>query len=137
MATWKISNYHKKNAVERTIWTKDGTLIIKDEGFRWGHWTCESNERPNVDLNNPDGYELMATDYDWEMDEMIDGSWQEWTWADNIDEQERERIQSVWDDELYEGMESDGWIHEDTEHWIFGPIELTNVDTGEAFHGEE
>ena len=54
MATWKITNLHKKNAVERQFWTKDGVTVTKDEGFRWGTWSCESDEKPDIDLDNPE-----------------------------------------------------------------------------------
>jgi len=137
MATWKITNLHKKNAVERQFWTQDGIVITKDEGFRWGIWYCESDERPDIDLDNPDGYELMSTDYDWEMEEMVDGCWVEWTFPDDVDEEEQERIQALWDEDYYEGMEGDGWTNDDTEHWIYGPLKLTNEDTGEEFHGRD
>jgi len=137
MTTWKISNYHKKNAVERQFWTKDGVTIIKEEGFRWGTWTCESDEQPDVDLDNPDGYELMSTDYDWEMDNMDDGCWMEWTFPDDMPEEERERIEALWEEEWFDGLEGDGWYNDETEHWIYGPIQLTNVDTGEEFTGGE
>lgn len=136
MAIWKITNHNKKNAVERQFWIKDGFTIIKDEGFRWGIWTCESDQQPDIDLDNPDGYELMTTDYDWEMQEMIDGSWVEWVFPDAMDEEERERIQALWDEDYFEGLESDGWSNDETEHWIYGPIQLTNEDTGEEYLGE-
>lgn len=98
MAIWKITNATKKNAVERQFWIKDGVTIIKEEGFRWGIWSCESDEQPDVDLDNSDGYELMSTDYEWEMEEMIDGSWVDWTFPEDMDEEEQERIQELWDE---------------------------------------
>lgn len=136
MATWKISNYHKKNAVERQFWTKDGITVTKDEGFRWGYWTCESDERPDIDLKNPDGIEILFGDYDWEMESMDDGCWVEWTFPDDMDEEEQERIQELWDEDFYEGMEGDGWNNDDTEQWIYGPLCLENVDTGESWNGD-
>lgn len=137
MAVWKITNLHKKNAVERQFWTKNGITVTKDEGFRWGTWTCESDDRPDIDLANPDGYDVLCTDYDWEMEDMNDGCWVEWTFPDDMDEEEQERIQALWDEDWYEGMESDGWTNDDSEHWIYGPIQLTNIDTGEEFSGEK
>lgn len=136
MATWKLTNYHKKNAVERQFWTKDGITVSKDEGFRWGVWTCESDERPDIDLANPEGMEVLFGDYDWEMQEMIDGCWLEWTFPDDMPEQEQERIQALWDEDWYDGMEGDGWSNDDTEQWIYGPLELINEDTGESWNGE-
>ena len=65
MATWELSTEYKKNAVEVQLWYKDGVTIKKIDGYRWGTFYCESDERPDIDLRNPDGYEL--TDYDWEL----------------------------------------------------------------------
>lgn len=137
MATWKISNYHKKNAVERQFWVKDGVTVTKDEGFRWGHWTCESDEKPDIDLKNPHGFEVLSGDYDWEMDSMDDGCWVEWNFPEDMDEDEQERIQELWDENWFEGLEDDGWVNDDTEHWIYGPLILENVDTGETWNGED
>lgn len=136
MATWQIKNYHKKNAVERQFWTKDGVTVTKDEGFRWGTWTGESDERPDIDLANPDGFEVLSDGVDWELDSMDDGCWVEWSFPDDMPEEEQERIQALWDDNWYEGMEDDGWTNDDTECWIYGPIELINVDTSESWNGD-
>ena len=137
MAIWKITNLHKKNAVERQFWINDGVTVIRDEGFRWGIWTCESDEQPDIDLDNPDGYELMTTDYDWEMQEMIDGSWVIWGFPDDMSEEDQERIQELWDKDSFEGLESDGWSNDETEHWIYGPIKLVNEETGDEFIGSD
>lgn len=137
MAIWKITNHHKKNAVERQFWTKDGITVTKDEGFRWGTWSCESDEKPDVDLNNPDGYDVMSTEYDWEMEDMNDGCWVEWTFPEDMSDEDREHVQDLWEEGWYDGMEDEGWINENTENWIYGPIQLTNVDTGEEFVGDD
>ena len=137
MPVWQITNRQKKSAVERQFWNQDGREFIKEEGFRWGIWECESDERPDVDLDNPDGYELMATDYDWEMVEMTDGCWVDWTFDASFDEEEQEEIQELWNEDYFEGLEGSGWNNEETEHWIHGPITLKNMDTGEEWHGDD
>lgn len=137
MAIWKLTNLDKKNAVERQFWTKDGVTVIKEEGFRWGTWSCESDERPNVDLDNPDGWEQFSQDDEWEMEIMDDGCWQEWTFPDDMDEEEQERIQELWNEDSFEGLEGDGWINDETEYWIYGPLRLTNEETGEEFEGND
>ena len=135
MAIWRITNYHKKNAVERQIWIKDDVTVVKEEGFRWGIWETESDEQPDIDLENPDGWEPDSDE--WEFVEMIDGCWVEWIFPDDMDEEEQERIQELWNEDSFEGLEGDGWVNDETEFWLYGPLELTNVDTGEEFHGEE
>jgi hypothetical protein len=137
MTTWKITNATKKNAVEIQFWTKNGVTVKKVEGYRWGTWFCDSDEQPDIDLNNPDGYELGFADYDWEMEEMIDGSWMEWEFPDELSQEERDAIEAAWDENWYEGMEELGWYNEETEQWIYGPIKLINEDTGEEFEGKE
>ena len=137
MARWQISNRHKKSAVERQFWHREDREFIKEEGYRWGIWECESDERPDIDLDNPDGYELRATDYDWEMQEMTDGCWVDWTFDVSVDEEEQEQIQALWDEELFDGLEGAGWFIYETEQWIFGPITLKNLDTEEEWHGSE
>ena len=137
MAIWKVTNLHKKSAVERQFWVKDGKTIIREEGFRWGVWSCESDEQPDIDLDNPEGYELMCTDCDWEMEEMMDGSWAETTFPDDMSEEEQEEWEAAWEEDSYDGVEALGWSCDETEHWIYGPIQLTNEDTGEEFGGKD
>ena len=134
MATWKLSTAYKKNAVEKQFWSKDGIVIIRVEGYRWGTFYCESDEQPDIDLINSDGYEVGG-DYDWELDSLDDGCWSEWTFPDDMSEEEQERIQTLWDEEWYEGMETDGWSNDDTEYHFYGPLLLVNDDTGEEFSG--
>ena len=74
MATWVLTTQHKKNAIERSFWYKDGEKIVREEGYRWGRFHCESDEQPDIDLKNPDGYELGG-DCDWELDSLDDGCW--------------------------------------------------------------
>lgn len=137
MTTWKISNVNKKSAVDVQHWTKGDVTIKREEGFRWGVWSCESDEKPEIDLNNPDGFDTMSDDYDWEMEEMSDGCWAEWIFPDDMSDEEREAIEAAYDDMWEEGLEELGWHNTDGEHFILGPIRLTNADTGEEWEGEE
>lgn len=138
MPTWKISNYHKKNAVERQYWRKDGKTIIREEGFRWGSWYCESDTKPDIDLKNPEGYEVSWTDeYEWELEMMDDGCWGIAEAGKDTTEEDLEKFEEAWEEDSYEGVEALGWSNDDTEHWIYGPLQLTNEDTGESWNGEE
>lgn len=125
MTTWVLTTKTKKNAVERQFWRhEDGRVIIREEGYRWGKFTCESDERPDIDLANPDGYELGGTEYDWELDSLDDGCWAEWEWPDDMSEDEQEQIQEAWDEDAFEGLEGLGWTNDETEYWFYGELEL-------------
>jgi hypothetical protein len=140
MATWKLSNYYKKSAYERQFWRKDDKVIVREEGYRWGTFYVESDERPLTDeeLINEDGYELDYIDDDtcWEMDELMDGCWADTEAGRDCTEEDLEEFNEAWDENSYEGVEELGWSNDDTEYWFHGPLLLVNEDTGEEFNGE-
>jgi hypothetical protein len=136
MATWTLSTAHKKSAVERQIWVKDDLTIVREDGYRWGNFYCESETRPDVDLSNPDGYELSYSEYEWELSDLSDGCWADWEWPDDMPEDERERIETLWSEEWYEGMEGDGWELSETEYIFYGPLTLES-DNGETYTAED
>lgn len=137
MATyWELSNLYKKHAVEKMFWTKDGVTVAREEGFRWGEWVCESDERPDIDLDNLDGYCLNDNNYNWEPVCLDDGLWEHWEFPDNMDLDECDRIEDLWNQDNFEAMEKDGWVNDDTEYWVHGPLKLKNVDTGEEYEGK-
>jgi hypothetical protein len=55
----------------------------------------------------------------------------------DMDEEEQERIQELWNEDYYEGLEGEDWINDETEYWLHGPLLLTNVDTGEEYYGKD
>lgn len=135
MANWKLSNYHKKNAVDIQHWSKDGKRFVYSEGFRWGTFYCESDERPDVDLKNADGFEPLCND--WELDMLDDGCWGEFDFSEDMTEEEREEIERIWEEDGYSGLEEAGWINTDTETVLIGPLLLENEDTGESWNGAD
>ena len=140
MATWKLSPQYKKSAVERQFWYKDDKVIIREEGYRWGTFSVESDERPlsDIELKNEDGYELSCIDNDecWELWDLTDGCWADSEAGRNCTEEDLEEFNTAWDEDTYEAVEALGWMQDDTEYYYYGPLELTNQDTGEVFQGE-
>lgn len=141
MATWKLSPQYKKSAVEKMFFYKDGKVITMEQGFRWATFSVESDERPLTDyeLKNEDGYELGAIDNDesWEMWDMIDGCWCDIEAGnDKTTDEDVEEFEAAWEEDSYEAVEELGWSQDDCEYYYYGPLELTNEDTGEVFKGE-
>ena len=139
MAEWKLSNYHKKNAVEVQIWTRDGKTFEIEEGFRWGSFCTTSDTKPEVDLGNPDGWEPYADDVEWEFYEYSDGCWGEIRFVNEDDwtDEQKQEIEDLYAEEGYSGLEEAGWSNNDTEYTLYGPLLLENTDTGESWHGDE
>ena len=140
MATWKLSTYWKKSSIERQIWVKDDKVIIREEGYRWGTFYVQSDERPLTDeeLINEHGYELGCLDNDecWELDSLDDGCWADTEAGRNCTEEDLEEFEEAWEENSFEGVEELGWSNDDTEFEFQGPLVLTNEDTGEEFNGE-
>ena len=86
--------------------------------------SCESDERPDIDLDNPDGLEVFNTDYDFELDSLDDGCWAEVEYPDDMTEEEQERMDELWDEDSYSAWEEEGWINSDTETYFNGPLNL-------------
>lgn len=141
MSNWNLSPQYKKSAVEKMFFYKDGKCITIEQGFRWANFKVESDERPLTDdeLKNEDGYELGSIDNDesWEMWDMTDGCWLDIDRANShVSYEEFEAFEAAWEQDSYEGVEALGWSNDDTEYYYYGPLCLTNEDTGEEFLGE-
>jgi hypothetical protein len=124
MTTWVLTTAEKKSVEEIEIWTKDGQTIKRITGFRWGTVYCESDERPDIDLDNPNGLDVFGTGYDFELDNLDDGWYAEVEYPDDMTEEEQERLDELWEEDSYDGWESNGWINDETETWFYGPLNL-------------
>ena len=135
MAFWKVSTLQKKSCEEREIWSKGNKSIIRINGFRWGTFTLET-----TDDNPPDGITeenkegINISDYTGSnfksiaLDSMDDGWLGDCELSDNIDEDEQAELLEGMEDDYYEYLETNGWVNDETEVWLFGPLEITKID---------
>lgn len=124
MATWVLTTTDKKSVEEIEFWYKDGKTIKRITGFRWGTVYCESDDKPEIDLDNPDGINVFDCGYDFELDSLDDGWCLEVVYPDDMDEEEQERMDELWDEDAYDAWESEGWSNVETETWFHGPLSL-------------
>lgn len=140
MATWEISTVYKKSSIERQYWYKDNKVIIREEGYRWGTFTVESDTMPVTmeELVNEDNdYELGYVDDDnsWELVDLIDGCWSDTEKGRNCTDEDLEEFENAWEEDYFEGVEELGWSLDETEYYMTGPLKLTNKDTGVEYSG--
>ena len=136
MTTWTLKTQHKKSAIEKQYWYKDGKQIVRTEGYRWGTFYCESDEQPEIDLVNEDGYRIGSDDYEWELDNLDDGCYADWEFPEDMSEEEQEKITEAWDEEFYDGLEELGWNCDDTDYILEGPLELLDEDDNVVGQGD-
>lgn len=143
MASWKITTQHKKSCEEHAIWSKDGKEFKIISGFRWGTFFVETTDdnTPELDLTNPDGYDFYSM-YDVgniesaELESMDDGWYGDYEFSDDFTEEEQEELKTLWEDDSYDGLEGAGWINDDTEAWLFGPLQVEDMDGNVVAQGE-
>ena len=123
MSTWKLSTVEKKSCTQIEFFKKGDLVAQKEIGWRWC-WARYS-EKPDLSNYDPnkDQIELYSLG-DVDDMEQDDGCWEEWTWPDEIDEEEAERLEEIYNEDYDEGLENEGWVVDDTEYWVSGPLEL-------------
>jgi hypothetical protein len=137
MANWKESTYYKKSCEEHEYYYKDGQTIVRKTGFRWGSFIVETSDDnpPEFEftyVSGGDGRKDSINMYDCcinnieniELDNMIDGCWEDFDFPEDMDEEEQEELlERFGDSSVYEVLEEEeGWTQNDTEAWIWGPI---------------
>lgn len=121
--TWKLSTAEKKSCTQIEFYKKDDLVAQREIGWRW----CWARYEEKPDLSDYDSskdqvelYELGDV-LDMEQD---DGCWESWTWPDDVDAEEQERLEEIFNEEGEDGFENEGWSQDDTEYWVSGPLEL-------------
>jgi hypothetical protein len=146
MAIWTVSTHYKKSCEEREIWTHSeyGTMV-RINGFRLATYTVETNDdnppefefdfvpggdgkKDSINMNNCEFNNIEYT----ELVELFDGGcWGGTDWPEDMEEEEIERLEELMEEEGYYAIEEEGWMNDDTEVWIWGPIEISN-EAGET-----
>lgn len=129
MFWWKVSTLNKKSIEEHELWEKDDYVIRRITGFRWGavYLKTEEDYPPvllQLDGPSADAVNMYATDYEYDLDYLSDGWFEDFIWPDDMPEEERERLLALWEEESYEAWEGDGWTPYETECWFYGPLEI-------------
>lgn len=123
MSTWKLSTAEKKSCTQIEFYKK-GDLVAQHEiGWRW----CWARYKEKPDLSDYDSEKDQVELYslgDVEDMEQDDGCWDSWTWPDDIDEEEQERLEEIYNEEGDDGFENEGWVPEETEYWVSGRLEM-------------
>lgn len=138
MATWTVSTKDKKSVEEHELWQKDDMVIRRISGFRWGTWTVSTvdDNPPQLDQEYGPGQDAVNM-YDYcdhnveeiELDSLDDGWYGDIIWPDDMPDEERERLEELWEEESYDGWEGDGWINYETECWASGPLEIERAES--------
>jgi hypothetical protein len=136
MANWKVSTIEKKSCEERETWTKDDQKIVYKTGYRWGTFIVKTTDEspPNgittENINGIDIYNLSGENIESiELESMDDGCYAEYE-CENLDEDsdDFEELEEALEDDYFDYLMSNGWSNDETERWLFGPLEIKKID---------
>ena len=144
MAFWVVRTYYKKSVEQHEHYVQregDGIITVKD-GFRSCTFRVETEDdkfpefefvevpggdgkRDSIDMYSCEANNIISS----EMIDMYDGG----CWGDiefeNLDEDEEEEVREFIDENGAYALEDEGdWYLEDTECWVWGPLEVTDED---------
>jgi hypothetical protein len=146
MANWKVSPLYKKSCEEHELYTKNGQTIRRQTGYRGASFIVETSDDnpPEFEFDfvpGGDGSKDSINMYDWsgdnieniELESMWDGCWEEVEYPEDLDEDEKQRLAELIESEgdIYQVLSDEGWNQDDTQAWIWGPIQIEN-DAGEV-----
>jgi hypothetical protein len=145
MALYTVRTYYKKSCEQHEHYVQregNGKIVVKD-GFRSAEFTVETNDNnfpefefvtvpggdgkcDSLDMYNLSGNNIESS----ELVEMFDGGcWGDVEIEGIDDEDEVERLEEFINEEGAYSLEDDGsWYLEDTEVYIWGPIEVTDEE---------
>ena len=136
MAEWQVSTQDKKSVEEHEIWSKDGQTIVRITGFRWGTWivTTEDDSPPEFEReavpggsDDLDSVDMYNNGYDTELVNLDDGWYSDVNYPDDMDDEEQQRLEDLWDEDGYDAWEGEGWTQTETECWAWGNFEIERV----------
>lgn len=151
MARWKLSNQERNSVEEVEKWTKGSYVLEHHFGYRYGEFlvTTPDDSPPAIDLTNPSGLNLDELPYDFDVGDLFDQCWDDWSRTEGVPSEILDQAVSLFEgetddeevdededqeDEDYEeplvgmeALEADGWKNDDTVFFITGPLVLERL----------
>lgn len=120
--SWIVTNREKKNVTQVETWVNGDLTAIREVGWRWGRWKYDT--KPDLSTYREDEQHDVYDFGDVVDADLDDGCWAEWHWPDDINTDEIERLEEIYNDEYEEGLENLGWSMDDSETFVTGPLDV-------------
>ena len=125
---WKITPLTKKSILDNTYWVKGDMRICQEVGWRWGKFFVVPMPDVTIEeyLSSKDDEIILHEEFDVVDFSTEDGCWQEYTYAEDMSDEDIEVIEQFLEDGG--DLSDDGWEIVDSEVIIQGDIEIEEVD---------
>lgn len=132
---YEVRPVEKKNVYTTSYYTMPddgpaaGKMFAIEEMYRWGRCTVETDE-PITIQEDPYKIPFDFDDYIVLDQEMDDGCSLDFVFHGDWTDEEKEYIESIWDQESYSGFDEKGIYIDETESYFYGPLEITLIEDG-------
>ena len=123
--TWRVSNREKKNVTQIETYSNGELTATREVGWRWGRWKYDT--KPDLSIYKEDDQHDVNDCGDVVDGDLDDGCWAEWNWPADMDTDEIERLEEIYNEEGDEGLENEGWSFDDSETFVTGPLDVEFV----------
>ena len=125
MGKYKISTKEKNKIVETEFYYKQGSDSIKiNTAYRSG-WVIATEQEILNDYNPKVGIDVRSLEL--EDHSFLDGRGDDIEFPDSLPEEEKDRLSDMYYESGTEGLEDEGWEHDDTEVWFVGELKIEKV----------
>jgi hypothetical protein len=125
---WKITPSTKKSILDKTYWYKGDMRVCQETGWRTGEFFVEPMPGVTIEqyLSCKDDEIILHEEFDVVDFSTEDGCWQEYTYSDDMSDEDIEVIEQFLEDGG--DLSDDGWECVDSEVIIQGDIEIEEVN---------
>ena len=125
MGKYKISTKEKNQIVETEFYYKQGYDSVKiNTSYRSG-WVIAREKEILNDYNPKVGIDVRSLEL--EDHSFLDGRGDDIEFPDSLPEEEKDRLSDMYYESGTEGLEDEGWEHDDTEVWFVGELKIEKV----------
>lgn len=128
-----IKNTDKKSVYCTETWYNDETdeSFYIEEMFRWGETVLWLDEDDLKEIQNDiaEGNPIIVSHYTIEDQNLDDGCAMDFYSAED-DQELVERVEKIWENDFYSGLEDAGFFQEDAEVVYHGPCTIEEVKDG-------
>jgi len=135
----RVTNELKKNVIETETWYNEekNVYVNFETGWRFATYTLNIEDDvafEEVYGTNENGFCVQ----EFEIEDMessdsfsfdVDDAWSP---GKGLTEEQQtsiiDEVLELWEEDGWSGLESAGWDHHDTETWIYGPLEVEEVN---------
>ncbi len=103
---------------------KDSLTVLKTTIYKMGKWFCIQPYQPFINLDNPDGFNLLVRPEKWRLIILSRMESLDWTYPENLNLLEKSNIITKWDHTYYEGLASIGWYNVEKSITLYGKLNL-------------